>query len=101
MEPDESGAKLKLKMKLAVVALVLVLALGMVAPLHADSQPHLTIDVVRIVDLGQWGVLHLLDSYRVHYDSGSTPVSSLDFGFSRPYRNNVYYVLSKDSAEEP
>lgn len=98
MEPDESGAKLKLKMKLAVVALVLVLALGMVAPLHADSQPHLTIDVVRIVDLGQWGVLHLLDSYRVHYDSGSTPVSSLDFGFSRQYRNNVYYALSRDGA---
>jgi hypothetical protein len=85
-------------MKFAVVALVLVLVLGMVAPLNADSQPHLTIDVVRVVDLGQWGVLHLLDSYRVHYDSGSAPVSSLDFGFSRMYRNNVFYVLAKDSA---
>ena len=88
-----------LKMKCVVVALVLVMALGMVAPLHADSQPKLTIDVVRVVDLGQWGVLHLLDSYRVHYDNGSTPVSSLDFGFSRNYRNNVYYVIAKDSAE--
>jgi hypothetical protein len=84
-------------MKFIVAALVLVLALGMVAPIHADSQPHLTIDVVRVVDLGQWGVLHLLDSYRVHYDSGSTPVSTFDFGFSNQYRNNVYYVLSKDS----
>jgi hypothetical protein len=86
-------------MKFVVVTLVVVLALGMMmAPVHADTQPHLTIDVVRIVDLGQWGVLHLLDNYRVHYDSGSAPVSSLDFGFARVYLNNVYYVAAKDNA---
>ena len=99
MEPNESGAKLRLKMTFAVVALVLVLALGMAVPLQAaGSQPSLTIDVVRVAALGQWGVIHLLDSYRIHYDSGTAPVSSLDFGFSRIYRNNVYFINSKDNA---
>jgi hypothetical protein len=98
VHPDETGAKLKLKMKFAVVALVLVLVLAMAAPLNAESQPHLTIDVVRVVALGQWGILHLLDNYRVHYDNGSAPVSYLDFGFSRMYRNNVFYVVARDSS---
>ncbi len=82
--------------KFAVAALILVLGLGMAVPLHAtDAQPKLTIDIQRIAAVGLWGDVHVGDSFTV-YNNGTQSVSSLDIGFSRIYRNNVYAVEAKD-----
>jgi hypothetical protein len=82
--------------KFAVAALILVLGLGMAVPLHAtDAQPKLTIDIRRIAAVGLWGDVHLGDTFTV-YNNGTQSVSSLDIGFSRIYRNNVYAVKARD-----
>jgi hypothetical protein len=87
-------------MKIVLVALVLLIALAIATPLqsaNAQSSPtNLTIGVVRIVTVGPWGVTHVSDTFTIH-NNGTTPASTLDFGFSRIYRNNVYYVSANDS----
>jgi hypothetical protein len=86
-----------LKTNLIVVALILVLAIGAAAPLQAEkSQPKLTIDITRTAVVGPWGVVHVGDNFTIH-NNGTTPVSSLDFGFLRTFRNNVYYLDVKDN----
>ncbi len=85
-----------MKTKFAVLALVIVLALGLTIPLHAkEAQPTLTVDVQRLAALGPWGVVHVFDNFTIH-NNGTTPVSSLDFGFARIFRGNAYYVDAKD-----
>ncbi len=85
-----------MKTKFIVLALILFLALGMAVPLHAQNpQSKLTIDVQRFAALGPWGVVHVADNFTIH-NNGPTPVSSLDFGFARPFRQNTYYVDAKD-----
>jgi hypothetical protein len=85
-----------MKTKFAVVALVIVLSLAIVAPLHAkDTQPELAINIVRTAVTGPWGAIHVGDNFTI-YNNGTSSVSSLDFGFPRIYRNNVYYADAKD-----
>jgi len=85
-----------LKTKFIVVALILVLAVGAAAPLQAkESQPKLTIDILRTAVVGPWGVVHVGDNFTIR-NNGTTPVSSLDFGFLRTFRNNVYHLDAKD-----
>ena len=85
-----------MKSKLIVVVLLLALTLGVIAPLHAkETAPRLAIEVQRIAAVGQYGIVHITDQFTIH-NNGTTPVSTLDFGFARTYRNNVYYVNAKD-----
>lgn len=85
-----------MKTKFIVIALVLALALATVVPLHAaQTQPILTIEVERLAVLGQWGVVHVTDYFTIH-NNGTQSVSSLDFGYSRVFRDTIYYVVARD-----
>jgi len=89
-----------LKIKFILVITILLLALAMAAPLQSTkaqtNQTNLSIHIVRVVAVGLWGVTHLTDNFTIH-NNGTAAASSLDFGFSRLYRNNVYYASAKDS----
>jgi hypothetical protein len=89
-----------LKIKFALVITILVLALAVATPLQSakaqTNQTNLDIHIVRIVAVGIWGVTHVTDIFTIH-NIGTAAASSLDFGFSRLYRNNVYYARAKDS----
>jgi len=86
-----------LKTKLILVALFLVIAIVITAPLQAtEAQPRLVIEIQRTAKVGQYGVVHVDDQFTI-LNNGTEPVSSLDFGFSRPYRSDFYYVEAKDS----
>ena len=81
-----------------VVVLVLFLLLGMIAPLQAEETPirsSLVIELQRTINAGQYGVLHVDDGFSIRND-GSSPVSSIDFGFSRVYRDKFFYAQAKD-----
>jgi hypothetical protein len=85
-----------LKSKIIVVFLLLIVAAAVVAPLHAQEQPKLVIDVVRTMKSGQYGIVHVTDEFKL-LNNGTTPVSYLDVGFARHFRDNVYYVDAKDN----
>jgi hypothetical protein len=91
-------------MKIVLLALILLIALAVATPsqsAHAQTSPtDLTIGIVRIVTVGEWGVAHVSDTFTIH-NNGTSPASTLDFGFSRIYRNNVYYVMANDSQGKP
>ncbi len=85
--------------KLIVLVLVLVLAIGTAAPLQAkDTEPKLTIDILQTAIMGPWGIIHVFDNFTIR-NNGTAPVSSLDFGFLRVFRNNVYYIDAKDKQD--
>ncbi len=89
-----------MKIKFVLVITILLLALAMATPLQSakaqTNQTDLTIHVVRVVAVGLWGVTHVNDIFTIQ-NNGTAAASSLDFGFSRLYRNNVYYASAKDS----
>ncbi len=65
-------------------------------PLQGKGTPNLVIDVVRTAKVGQYGVVHVDDNFSI-LNNGTEPVSSLDFGFSRMYRDDFYYAEANDS----
>jgi hypothetical protein len=87
-------------MKILLVALILFMALAIATPLQAanaqNNPTNLTIGVVRVITVGLYGVTHVSDTFTI-YNNSTAVASTLDFGFSRIYRNNVYYVSAKDS----
>lgn len=89
-----------MKIKFVLVITILLLAFAMATPLQSTkaqtNQSDLTIHVVRVVAVGLWGVTHVTDIFTIH-NNGTAAASSLDFGFSRLYRNNVYYASANDS----
>ena len=89
-----------MKIKFVLVITILLLALAMATPLQSakaqTNQTNLTIHVVRVVAVGIWGVTQVTDIFTIQ-NNGTATASSLDFGFSRLYRNNVYYASAKDS----
>jgi hypothetical protein len=88
-----------LKSKLFLIFLVLVLAASIVAPLNAQTpQPNLVIDLTRVSTVGQYGVVRVVDQFKV-MNNGTSPVSYLDFAIPRTYRANLYYAAAQDSSE--
>ena len=85
-----------MKSKFIAITLVLTLAILMTVPVHADnSQPQLRIDILRTAYVGQWGAVHIVDNFTV-YNPGPATATSLDAGFLRIFRNDVYFVQAKD-----
>lgn len=85
-----------MKSKLILVVLLLVLASVTMAPLHAKESPQkLDIKILRTAVAGQYGLVHLTDQFMLN-NNGTNPVSTMDFGFVRTYRNRIYYMDAKD-----
>jgi len=68
----------------------------MTAPVHAaNSQPQLAIHIQRTASLGNWGAVHIVDNFTV-YNPGPASAASLDVGFLRVFKSDVFYVQAKD-----
>jgi len=103
-DTDESGAKLRLKTKLFLSGLFVVLILGLAAP-HASATATipraatpvgLTIEVLRTISTGQFGVIHVADSFNLT-NNGTESASFLDVGFLNQYQSDFYYVSAADN----
>ena len=85
-----------MKSKFIAITLVLTLAIIMTVPVHADSsQPQLSIDIQRTIYLGQWGATHIVNNFTV-YNPGPSAATSLDAGFLRIFKNDLFYLQAKD-----
>ena len=85
-----------MKSKLILVVLLLVLASISLAPLYAKDPPqNLDIVIQRTATAGQYGLVHLTDQFSIT-NTGTSSVSTFDFGFDRFYRNSIYYVDARD-----
>jgi hypothetical protein len=70
----------------------------MTVPVHAESsQPQLTIHIQRTISLGAWGAVHVTDNFTV-YNPQTTAATSMDVGFLRIFRNDVYYANAQDAS---
>jgi hypothetical protein len=91
---------LKNKPIVSVLFLVLVASLlaGVMAPAHAATPPSAnpTIEIQRVILPGPYGVVHVADSFTLT-NNVTTPISSLDLGYLKMYRNDFYYVDAKDN----
>lgn len=80
-----------------LLALLLILiAVAVIVPVKAQPAVAYTVDVNRVVRIGEYGLATVEDSFKVHNNSTAT-LSDMVMGFPRGYERDFRYAAAKDS----